>query len=158
MFYLIGNRIPREQINAYSTDTNIRMEINHAHDIFNHMSEQVLKQTCKEHNTYLTGKLQTCLGCLYAKTKRKKTLKATNTRAFTAGERLFRDTSGSYPLSTGGNKYWLKVVDDYLKKNWNYLLKRKNAVLTHLKSLIRTLQSKGKKVKYIRCDNAGEHK
>ena len=57
MFYLIGNRIPREKINAYSKDTKVRMDINHAHNIFHHMSEQVLKQICKEHNINLTGKL-----------------------------------------------------------------------------------------------------
>ena len=44
MFYLICNRIPREQINTYSKVTKVRMDINHIHDIFNHMSEQVLKQ------------------------------------------------------------------------------------------------------------------
>ena len=57
MFYLIDNRILREQINAYSKDTNVRMDINHAHNIFNRVSEQVLKQTCKEDNMNLTGKL-----------------------------------------------------------------------------------------------------
>ena len=36
-------------------------------------------------------------------------------------------------------------------------MKRKSEVPTHLKSLIRILQGKGKKVKYIRCDYAGEH-
>ena len=41
MFCGTGNRIPREQINAYSKDKKVRMDINHAHDIFNHMSEQV---------------------------------------------------------------------------------------------------------------------
>ena len=157
MFYLKGKRIPREQINAYSKEKKIRMDINHAHDIFNHMSEQVLRQTCLEHNIHLTGKLKACPGCLYAKAKRKKIMKATNVRATAAGERLFIDTSGPYPRSIGGNKYWFKIVDDYSRKNWNYLMKRKSEVPTHLKSLIRILQGKGKKVKYIRCDNAGEH-
>ena len=37
-------------------------------------------------------------------------------------------------------------------------MKRKNELPTYLKPLIRTLQSKGKKVKYKRYDNnAGEH-
>ena len=37
-------------------------------------------------------------------------------------------------------------------------MKRKNEVPMSSKSLIRTLQSKGKKVKYIRCNNAEECK
>ena len=40
-------------------------------------------------------------------------MKATNTRATTAGERLFIDISGPYPHSIGCNKCWFKVVDDY---------------------------------------------
>ena len=38
---MIGNRIPREQINAYSKDAKIRMDIDHAHNIFSHMSEEM---------------------------------------------------------------------------------------------------------------------
>ena len=64
--------ILREQINTYSKDAKVRMDINHAQDIFNHMSEQVLTQTCKEHNITLIGKLQTYSGCLYAKAKGKR--------------------------------------------------------------------------------------
>ena len=60
MFYLIGNKILKVQINAYSQDTKVRRDINHAQDKFNYMKEQVLKQICKEHNIHLTGKLQAC--------------------------------------------------------------------------------------------------
>ena len=142
MLNLKGNRISREQINTYSKDTRVRMDINHATDIFNQKSDQVLKQTCKEHNITLTGKLQACLGCLYAKAKRGKIMKATNTRANTVGERLFTDTSRLYRWSIRGNKYLFEVMDDYSRKNWNYLMKRKNEVLINLKSLIITLHSK----------------
>ena len=38
MFYVIGERIPREQVNAYKKIKEIKMDINYAHDIFNHMS------------------------------------------------------------------------------------------------------------------------
>ena len=69
-------------------------------------------------------------------------MKATNKRATTAGERKLIDTRGPYPWSIGGNKYQFKVVDNYSRKNWNYLMKRKNEVPIHLESLIRTLQSK----------------
>ena len=51
----------------------------------------------------------------------------------------------------------VKVVDDYSKKNWNFLIKNKREVQHHLISLIETLKNKEKKVNYIRCDNAGEH-
>ena len=92
------------------------MNINVAHNLFNHISEQVLQQTCKERNIKLTGQLKPCQGCLYAKSKRKRIMKTSNVRANRAGERLFIDTSGPYPRSIGGNKYWFKVVDDYSRK------------------------------------------
>ena len=40
MFYLIGERIP----NVYKKNKEIKMDIKYAHDIFNHMSEQVIHQ------------------------------------------------------------------------------------------------------------------
>ena len=73
-------------ITTYSTDKRDRIDINRAHDILNHMSEQVLKQTCKEYNKTLIGKLQACTGYLNAKAKRKKIMKATNKRATTASK------------------------------------------------------------------------
>ena len=36
-------------------------------------------------------------------------------------------------------------------------MKKKSEVQHHIKTLISSLESKGKQVKYIRCDNAGEH-
>ena len=36
-------------------------------------------------------------------------------------------------------------------------MKRKSEVQHHLITLIETLRNKGKYVKYIRCDNTGEH-
>ena len=81
-------------------------------------------------------------------------MKATNTTAATAGERLLIDPSGPYPRSIGGNKYWFKVVDDYLRKNWNYLMKRKSEVP---KIIDEDIVEQRKKITYTRCDNTGEH-
>ena len=133
------------------------MDINQAHDLLNHMSEQVLRQTCKERKIKLTGQLKSRPGCLYAKVKRKRIMKTSNVRATKAGERLFIDTSGPCPRSIEGSLYWFKVVDDYSRKNWNSLMKNKSKVQYHLKSLVESLKNKEKQVNYIRYDNAGEH-
>ena len=92
------------------------------------MNKQVQQQTCKERNIRLTGQLKPCPGCLYAKAKQEWILKTYNVRATQARGRLFIDTSGPYPRSIGGNKYWFKVVDNYSRKNWNYLIKNKSEV------------------------------
>ena len=39
MFYLIKDRIPRDQINAHEKKKNIEMDINYLHDICNHIGE-----------------------------------------------------------------------------------------------------------------------
>ena len=152
MFYLIGKRIQKKQINTYHKRHT--MDINAAHDLFNHMSEQVLHQTCKERKIKLTGQLKPCPGCLYAKAKRKRIMKTSNIRGTKVGETLFIKTSGPYPRSIGGSKYWFKVVDDYSRKNWNFLMKNKSKVQHHLISLIETPKNKRNQVNYIRCDNA----
>ena len=90
MFYHIGKRIQKEPIKAYHKRN--MMDINQAHDLFNHMSEQVLRQTCIERKIKLTSQLKPCSGCLYAKAARKRIMKTSN---------------------IGGSQYWFKVVDDY---------------------------------------------
>ena len=133
------------------------MDINEAHDIFNHLGPEVLRKTCKNLGIKLTGTFQSCPGCMYAKAKQKKLNKLSKVQATKPGERLFLDTSGPYPQSLGGNTYWLKIVDDFSRKNCNFLLKKKSEVgkkvIDHIDSLIKN----GKKVKFLRCDNAGEH-
>ena len=45
---------------------------------------------------------------------------------FTIFLNLFSKENISSRGSIGGNKYWFKVVDDYSRKNWNYLMKNKS--------------------------------
>ena len=139
MFYLIGKRILKEQKKAYHKRH--AMDINTAHDLFNYMSEQVLRQTCKERKIKLMGQLKPCPGRLFAKAKRKRIIKTSNVRASKTGERLFTDTSGPYPRSIGGSIYWFKVVDNCSRKNWNFLMKNKTKVQYHLVSRIKESRS-----------------
>ena len=133
------------------------MDINEAHDSFGHMNEESLRKTCKLANIKLTGKMKDCLGCLESKARAKNVSKLTNVKSTISGERIFIDTSGPYPRSMGGNKYWLKMVDDSSRKNWNYFMKKKSDVTSKVEEFLKTMKSQDVKVKYIRCDNAGEH-
>ena len=105
-----------------------KMNINVAHDAFGHMDEVILREYCKRHNIELTGNMKTCVGCMIAKAQRKPVKKQTSTRATSAGERIYIDTSGPYPRSLRGKKYWFKIVDDYSRKNWNYFMKKNEEV------------------------------
>ena len=95
MFNLIGKIIQKEQISTYYKRNT--MDINQVHDLFNHMSEQVLRQTCKERKIKLTDQLKPCPGCLYAKAKRKRIMKTSKVRATKAGERLFYQYKWTVP-------------------------------------------------------------
>ena len=54
-------------------------------------------------------------------------------------------------------KYWLCAVDDFSDKTWTYFAKSKNQMVTFVKELVSTINGLSWAVKYIRCDNAGEH-
>ena len=159
LFYFVGHRIDQNEsvYNNMMKKKQMTMDINLAHDAFNHLSPEVLRKTCKGLNIKLTGNWNPCPGCMYAKAKQKNVKKITDERAKSPGERLFIDTSGPYPRSMGGNIYWMKVVDDYSRKNWNFLMKKKSEVAENIMELITSLKNAGKEVKYLRCDNAGEH-
>ena len=90
-----------------------------------------------------------------SKARAKRTNKIASTRATKASERIYIDTSGPYPRSLGGNKYWFKIVDDYSRKNWNHFMKHKSDVPTIVEKFIIKMKAKGKMIEFIRCDNAG---
>ena len=159
MFYFVGKRINTDQTPQINVVKKKRLtiDVNEAHDMFNHLGAEALQNTCKNLGIKLTGNFQSCPGCMYAKAKQKKVNKLSKVRATESGERLFIDTSGPYPRSLGGNTYWLKIVDDFSRKNWNFLMKKKSEVTQNVVDHVESLKNSGKKVRFIRCDNAGEH-
>ena len=66
-------------------------------------------------------------------------------------------TSSVKSLSYGGNKFWSLAVNDATGLPFSAFLARKSNVKDHIIPLIHELRDKGKTVKYIRCDNAGEN-
>ena len=73
------------------------------------------------------------------------------------GERLYLDTSGPYACALSGPKYWAKVCDQYSKKTWGAFMKKKSEVPAVFRRLVTKLKNQGYNIKYLRCDNAGEH-
>ena len=159
LFYFVGHRIDLNApvYNNVVKKKQMTMDINLAHDVFKHLSPEVLRRTCRDLYIKLTGNWKPCPGCMYAKAKQKNVKKFTNERAISPGERLFINTRGPNPRSMGGNIYWMKVFDDYSRKNWNFLMKKKSEVANNIMELITSLKKSGKEVKSLRCDSAGEH-
>ena len=132
-------------------------DINEAHDKLGHAHEDILKRTCKKLNITLTGQLLPCDACMRTKAQAKPVKKTTDTKATYVGERLFLDTSGPFPPSIKGSRYWGKICDQHSGKTWDSFLKKKSQIPETVENLLITLKAKGHKVKYLRCDNAGEH-
>ena len=169
MAYLIAERVKgvKEVYNVEETvergeETTKRerkeiMDINEAHKKFGHASEKVVRKALMAQGITPAGKMSVCDGCARAKATQKRTNKVTKVAADKAGERLFMDTSGPYTETVGGSRYWFKFVDDKTRKSWDFYGARKNAITKFLRDILDKLKASGKPVKYLRCDNAGEH-
>ena len=106
----------------------------------------------------LTGPPEKCESCATAKARQKNLKKVTENICETPGERLHIDQSTVKHNSLGGRKNWLLVVDEATNFKWSYFLRKKSDQVEVLTGLIKKLKNNGKKVKMIRCDNAGENK
>ena len=164
MYVLKGTRIGVEEANNVKTDTPnekikrmpISMDINTAHSLC-HLGEKLLRVTFSELGVKLTGQLKPCEGCCRANARAKAVRKSTNVRATKPGERLFVDTSGPYPESLSGNRYWIQIVDDFSRKGWSKFRKSKVDLPKVVEEHVRYLRTCNYPVKFLRCDNAGEH-
>ncbi|KAI4338269.1 hypothetical protein L6164_016611 [Bauhinia variegata] len=61
-------------------------------------------------------------------------------------------------MSLGGAKYFVSFIDDYSKRRWVYLIKRKADVFPIFKMYKAHLELESrKKIKCLRSDNGGEY-
>jgi len=135
----------------------IKKDVNVAHRLLGHVNERYVRLTAAEVGWELTGTFKACEACAKAKAKAKGVAKTTNVKAEKPGERLFVDISGPYRKSVAGSEYWILVVDDYSRKKWSYFSRTKSKIATVIEPLIDALNGMGNKVKFLRCDNAGEN-
>lgn len=100
----------------------------------------------------LPGEL--CSDCLESKQTRNSFNQQVPTRSRERLEVIFSDVCG--PIQTdslGGNKYFLSFIDDYSRKIWAYLLKRKSEVFevfVKFKNLVE--KQSGLAIKILRTD------
>ena len=131
-----------------------RME---AHQKWGHQHEAQLNKIANHHQIRLQGKMVACPGCALVKSRTKAHPRTTGNKATRKGQRLFVDTTGPYPKSRGGMKYWACAVDDYTDFSWVHFASSKNKMADFVTSLVKEINGLGCKVEYLRCDNAGEH-
>lgn len=99
-----------------------------------------------------------CPGCMMSKQSRKSFPAQSRFRASHALELIHGDLCGPItPETSGGNRYFLLLVDDYSRAMWAYLLKTKDEAFEAFKKF-RMQVEKGTelKIKSFRTDRGGE--
>ena len=124
-----------------------------------HPGAQQVRDTAKALGITISGPVTKCRNCTMAKARQKNVNKQVDYGKISQipGERLYMDTSSVKTTSIGGSKFWLLVVDEATDMCWSMFLKKKSDLTENMVLLINTLTAQGKKVKFIRCDNAGEN-
>ena len=128
-----------------------------AHSKWGHPHNDQMNKMSNFYEVKLTGKLPPCVGCAIIKSTAAKTTRTCSIPAAANSERLFIDTTGPFPKSRGGKKYWQCGLDDKSDKTWVHFSPSKNQMVIFVKDLVTKINGLGLKVKYLRCDNAGEH-
>lgn len=100
-----------------------------------------------------------CTDCAVGKFPRrsmkKKTVKIPSTERLAI---IHSDLVGPLPNSLGGSKYLLTFTDDYSRKVFVYLLKRKSEVYQKVLNFVQMVETQtGNKLKILQCDNGGEY-
>ena len=135
-----------------------KMHIMKVHHMLGHANEDVVRRTARNLGYELKGKMIPCISCSIAKAKQKSVPKRAQSPSTVRGERLFIDISSVRGKSYGGVKFWLLVVDEATNFKWSKFLKTKDETSQVMITLLQELKDQGVKVKYIRCDNAGENR
>ena len=130
-----------------------------AHQLLGHPGRNILVGTCNRLQLNLSERqAQECEDCLKGKARRMNISKESKNKSTTPGERLMIDISS---VKTKNNKkvgrFWLLVVDEATSMKWSFFLRSKKQQVDLLLGFIKNLKENNKKVKFIRCDNAGEN-
>ena len=98
-----------------------------------------------------------CKGCAYAKSHRLPFPRATFNRSKEVLGRIHTDVCGPLPLSIGGAKYILTIIDDATRYATIYFLMAKSDAFGRIVEFHNyTERQTGKKLKIIRSDGGGE--
>ena len=138
--------------------TSRKMPIEYVHACMTHPGENTTRLTAKYYGMKIQGTLLPCEDCALSKARQSNLNKTTDVRSKVKGERLCIDISYTGKTSLGGSIYWLLIMDDCTDYLWSYFLKEKSDTTIYVIRLIKDLNAKGFKTKYMRCDNAGENK
>lgn len=102
---------------------------------------------------------EVCEECVLAKQHKNSFSKAAKSKSKEILEVIYTNVYGPIQVdSIGGNRYFVTFIDDFSRKLWTYLIKKKNYVLemfTKFKTMVE-IQS-GRKLKTLRTDGGEQY-
>ena len=138
------------------------MNVEKAHCLLGHQSEDTTRKIAKHLGwTIVRGGLSTCLPCSIGKAKQKNTIKTSeHKKSKVPGERIYTDIASVRPAEgvKVDKPFWCIKVDECTQIKFSSFHKHKDDMVESSCELIHKWNMSGNKVKYIRCDNAGENK
>lgn len=163
--YLLLNKITQGQVQqAYVVkargDDQLQIsgqEMELWHQRLGHMSSHILNKLIFVSIDSMNTSLNKCTVCPVAKQTRA-TFLVSSIKSSTCFDLVHLDIWGPYKIFTfDGNKYFLTVVDDYIRMNWLFLLKNKADVYVCLKYFLQFVHTQfGKSIRQVRFDDGTE--
>ena len=102
---------------------------------------------------------EVCEECVQAKQHKNSFSKDAGSRSKGILDVVYSDVCGPIQVvSMGGNKYFVTFIDDFSRKLWTYLIKKKSEVIevfAKFKSMVE--RQSGRKLKVLRTDGGGEY-
>jgi transposase InsO family protein len=140
-----------------------KQNINQYHAKNGHMNEVYLRRLAERDKLELVEELQFCDDCDKGKAKRRRVKKISSyIRAGKLFGRVYIDTTGPMKVrAKGGYRYAVIIVDDFSRKKFTYLIKKKSGeeILGVLKLFLNEhVLKSGNKLEIIRSDNGTEYK
>ncbi|KAE8730652.1 putative galacturonosyltransferase 6 [Hibiscus syriacus] len=129
------------------------------HKKLGHMSEQGMKVLVEQKLLPSLTKvsLPLCEHCITSKQHRLK-FNTSNSRGKSVLELVHSDVWQAPVTSLGRAKYFVSFIDDYSRRCWVYLIKKKSDVFATFKNFkARVELDSGNKIKCFRTDNGGEY-
>jgi hypothetical protein len=130
------------------------------HERLGHANDKKVAATAKQLGIKYTGQPRHCEHCAQAKLRIKNIPKVTTHIAATGiVERIMFDISSVKVPSTGGNTYWLLIMDEYSGFLWSYFFRYRDDLPVTMTDFVKQFPRKfDTNIVRFRCDNAGENK
>jgi hypothetical protein len=134
-----------------------KVDINDAHMLFGHLSENMTTTTAKRLGWCLTGDKQKCIHCAIGKGRQKNVNKVSNHIVLNKiGERMFLDLAAVMPnkdsdvfVESSYKRYWRILVDEASQFKISDFFETKNAMIEPTCEILFKLKEENKTVKYI---------